>query len=139
MKNIDVSYGKLQALWNVSIKVKEKSITVLIGLNGSGKTTLLKTISGILKPSKGNIYFMGQRIDNLQPYEIPKLGIAHIPEGRHLFPFMTVIENLEIGAYLPKARREKDNTLEDVFKLFPLLKERQNQMASTLSGGEQQM
>ena len=139
IKNIDFSYGKLHVLWNVSMKVKESSLTVLIGLNGAGKTTLLKTISGILKPSNGSIHFMDKRIDTLPPHAIPKLGIAHIPEGRHLFPYMTVLENLEIGAYLPEARREKENTLEEISKLFPILKKRYNQIASTLSGGEQQM
>jgi branched-chain amino acid transport system ATP-binding protein len=139
VKNIDVSYDKLQVLWNVSMNVREGNLTVLIGLNGAGKTTLLKTISGILKPLHGSVFFDGKRIDNLPPHEIPKLGIAHVPEGRRLFPYMTVLENLEIGAYLPEPRRKKKDTLEEVFRLFPVLRERLNQKASSLSGGEQQM
>jgi len=139
IKNIDVSYNKLQVLWSVSIKVIEGSLTMLIGLNGAGKTTLLRTVSGILKPSNGSIYFKGKRIDILQPYEIPKLGIAHVPEGRCLFPHMTVLENLDMGAYLSEARAKKKDTLKEIFQLFPVLEERLNQKASTLSGGEQQM
>lgn len=139
VKNITVFYGKFQAIKNVSLKIEEGTLTALIGPNGAGKTTLLRTISGVLKPRSGRILFKGKRIDILRPNEIPKLGIAHVPEGRHLFPHMTVLENLEVGAHLPAAKKKKEDTLRWVWQLFPILKERLNQRASTLSGGEQQM
>lgn len=111
----------------------------MIGPNGTGKTTLLRTISGILNPRHGSIEFKGRRIDGLRPHEVSKLGIAHIPEARHLFPHMTVLENLEMGAYMHEPRAEKDATLKQVLDLFPVLGRRLRQRASTLSGGEQQM
>jgi len=136
---INVFYGDLQALWDVSFKAEKGSITVIVGPNGAGKTTTLKTISGLLRPKSGSISFLGERIDNVPPHHIAELGISHIPEGRHLFPNMTVLENLMTGAYTRKAWEKRNETLEWIFQLFPILKERRNQLAKTLSGGEQQM
>jgi branched-chain amino acid transport system ATP-binding protein len=136
---IDVFYGDLQALWNVSFTVEEGEITVIVGSNGAGKTTTLKTISGLLRPTSGSISFLGERIDRMPPHSIVELGISQIPEGRRLFPNMTVLENLKVGAYALKAWEKKDETMEWIFQLFPVLKERKNQLAGTLSGGEQQM
>ncbi|RLE51214.1 MAG: ABC transporter ATP-binding protein [Candidatus Methanomethylicota archaeon] len=136
---INVFYGDLQALWDVSLKVEKGEILALVGSNGAGKTTTLNTISGILKPRSGKIEFMGKRIDGMPPHKIVELGIAQVPEGRQLFPEMTVLENLEMGAYTKRAREKFYDTLEWVYQLFPILKERKNQLAGTLSGGEQQM
>lgn len=136
---ICVSYGKLQALWNVSLYVDKGEFVSIIGPNGAGKTTLLKTISGLLRPSSGYIEFLNERIEKLPPHMVCEKGIVQVPEGRKLFPFMKVIENLELGAYLPKARKHVKDSLEQVYSLFPVLKERKNQMVATLSGGEQQM
>jgi branched-chain amino acid transport system ATP-binding protein len=136
---INVFYGDLQALWDVSFKAEKGSITVIVGPNGAGKTTTLKTISGLLRPRSGSISFLGERIDNAPPHRIAELGISHIPEGRRLFPNMTVLENLMTGAYTRKAWEKRNETLEWIFQLFPILKERRNQLAKTLSGGEQQM
>lgn len=138
VKEIDVFYGKFQALRGVSLKVNKGEIVALIGPNGAGKTTTLKTISGILKPARGSIVFNGRRIDGLSTHEIAKIGIGLVPEGRQLFEKMTVLENLMIGAYT-KPRDITKSTLEWIYQLFPVLKERQNQLAGTLSGGEQQM
>ncbi len=139
VKGINVFYGDLQALWDVSFKVNKGEMVALVGSNGAGKTTTLKTISGLLNPRPGAISFLDKRIDKLPPHKIVELGIAHVPEGRGLFPLMTVIENLKIGAFTPQAWRKMDETLEWIFQLFPILKERKNQLAGTLSGGEQQM
>lgn len=139
IKNINVSYGDLEVLQDISLKVEEGEFVAIIGSNGAGKSTTLKTISGLLKPSQGSITFLGERIDKLPPHRIVEKGIAHAPEGRQIFPKMTVIENLEMGAYTPPARRNKEKNLERVFELFPILKERRKQLAETLSGGEQQM
>ena len=139
VNNICTFYGQIQALWDVSFKINEKEIVALVGANGAGKTTLLHTISGILRPTSGNISFLGQRIDGLSPHSIVELGISHIPEGRKLFPDMSVRENLEMGAYANRAWKHRQETLEQVYELFPILKERAGQMARTLSGGEQQM
>jgi len=136
---VNVFYGDLQALWGVSFKVKEEETVAIIGSNCAGKTTTLNTISGILRPRSGSIEFQGHRIDKLNPHRIVELGIAQIPEGRQLFPSMTVMENLEMGASVPEAWRNRDRTKEWVFELFPRLEERKAQMAGTLSGGEQQM
>lgn len=126
-------------LSDISLKVKEKEVVALIGSNCAGKSTLLKTISGLLRPSSGSIEFQEKRIDNLLPHEITKLGISYVPEGRRLFPNMTVLENLELGAYVKEAREKKEDTIDLIFQLFPVLKERASQLACTLSGGEQQM
>jgi len=139
VKSINVFYGSMQALWNVSIEVKKGEIVAIIGSNGAGKTTTLMTISGILRPKPGEIYFNGTRIDSLEPFQIVDLGISHVPEGRRVFPYMTVLENLLIGAYTPRAKKRIKDSLEFVFNLFPRLKERKKQLANTLSGGEQQM
>lgn len=137
---VSASYGDLQVLWDVSLKVEEGELVVLLGPNGAGKTTLLKTIIGLLRPKSGSISFLGRRIDSLSPADIIKLGISIVPEGRRLFPHMTVKENLELGAYASKEARERiKDHLEFVYNLFPILKERENQLAGSFSGGEQQM
>jgi len=137
--HLNTFYGKIQALWDINLKINTAEIVALIGANGAGKSTLLKTISGIIHPSSGNILFLGKRIDNLAPHEIVEMGISHVPEGGHPFPEMTVRENLELGAYPYQSWKQKNDTLKEVFQIFPRLQERQNQLARTLSGGEKQM
>ena len=139
VSGINVGYGGAHVLWDVSIDVAEDEMVTVVGSNGAGKSTLLKAISGLVRPTSGEITFRGQRIDGLPPYRIVEMGIAHIPEGRKLFPQLTVFENLWLGAYTKRAHEKKQETFEQVFKRFPILKERQKQLASTLSGGEQQM
>jgi len=139
VSNLDVFYGKSQALRDISLKVNEREIVALVGANGAGKTTLLNTISGALRAASGSVEFLGKRIDRLAPDTIVQLGISHIPEGRKLFTNMTVRENLELGAYISKAWKRKEETIEEVYQLFPVLKERARQSASKLSGGEGQM
>jgi branched-chain amino acid transport system ATP-binding protein len=139
VSNISIFYGKLQALWDISFHVDEKEIVALIGANGAGKTTVLNGISNFLSLASGTVEFLGKRVDRLPPYRIVEIGIAHVPEGRRLFPEMTVHENLELGAYTSLAWKKKDETLEQIHKLFPILKERSSKLARTLSGGEQQM
>jgi len=139
VSNLDVFYGKSQALRDVSLKVGEGEIVALVGANGAGKTTLLNTISGLLRPTSGSVEFLGKRIDRLAPYKITKLGICQIPEGRKLFTDMTVGDNLEMGAYSSEAWKRKGETLEQVYQIFPVLKERRKQSAKKLSGGEGQM
>jgi branched-chain amino acid transport system ATP-binding protein len=137
--NIDTFYGKAQALFGASLRVDEGEIVALVGSNGAGKTTMLNTISGLLRPASGSVVFLGERIDGLAPHTIVELGISHIPEGRRLFADMTVRENLEMGAYPRRAWKQKAETLKQVYQIFPRLKEREGQLARTLSGGEQQM
>lgn len=137
--HVNTFYGKIQALWGINLKINTAEIVALIGANGAGKSTLLKTISGIIRPSSGSILFLGKRIDNLAPHEIVEMGISHVPEGGHPFPEMTVRENLELGAYPYQSWKQKNDTLKEIFQIFPRLKERQNQLARTLSGGEKQM
>ena len=139
VSHIDVFYDEAQALWDVSFHVDEGEIITLVGSNGAGKTTSLKAISGLVPPAGGEIRFQGERIDRLRPHEIVGRGIAQVPEGRRLWPGLTVLENLEMGAYLPRARARRAESLARVFALFPRLHERRNQLAGTLSGGEQQM
>ena len=139
VSNIDTFYGMIQALWGVSLEIEEAEIVALVGANGAGKTTLLNTILGLLRPASGHVTFLGKRIDGLKSHSIVELGISHIPEGRRLFPDMSVRENLEMGAYLQRVWNHKEETLEQVFQLFPILETRQGQLARTLSGGEQQM
>lgn len=139
VNNISVFYGEAQALSDVSLKVKEEEIVALVGSNGAGKTTTLKTIAGSLHPFSGNICFLNEEISNLSPNLIAEKGISLVPEGRRLFPFLTVLENLEVGAYKKEARKKVKDSIEWVYQLFPILKERKSQLAYTLSGGEQQM
>ncbi|UCG54327.1 MAG: ABC transporter ATP-binding protein, partial [Dehalococcoidia bacterium] len=135
----NVFYGKLQALWNVSFHVEEREIVALVGANAAGKSTILKTISGLLQPTSGTIEFLNQEIKGWPAHNIAEAGICQIPEGRKLFPTMSVRENLELGAYIQKAWDYRNETIEDIYRLFPILKERIKQPAGTLSGGEQQM
>ena len=139
VNNLNTSYGKVQALWDVSIHVNEAEIVALIGSNGAGKTTLFNTISGLLCPASGSITYMGNRIERLPCNNIVELGISYIPEGGRIFKEMTVQENLEMGAYSMHAWKVRHETIERVYKVFPILKERAGQQATTLSGGEQQM
>jgi branched-chain amino acid transport system ATP-binding protein len=139
VSNLNVFYGKSQALREVSLKVNEGEIVALVGANGAGKTTLLNTISGLLRPASGSVEFLGKKIDRLAPHRIMQLGICQIPEGRKLFSDMTVGENLEMGAYSSQAWKRRKEALEQVYQIFPLLKERRNQSAKKLSGGERQM
>lgn len=139
IKHIDVFYGDLQVIWDISLFVGDGEIVALIGANGAGKSTTLKTISGLLTPKKGEIIFNGELINKIPPYELVKKGIAHVPEARRLFTEMTVEENLEIGALKGDAKKEREKNKKMVFDLFPRLFERKKQLAGTLSGGEQQM
>ena len=139
VKKLGVAYGDVRALWDVSLEVEEGSIVALVGTNGAGKTTLLKTISGLLRSVHGQVLFEGEDLANLDTKHRVDKGIVMVPEGRRLFQGLTVLENLRLGAYLPKARAGYDDSLERVFSLFPLLKERKNGKAGLLSGGEQQM
>ncbi len=139
LNDLDVFYGDAQALWKVSLHVEHGEIVTLLGSNGAGKTTTLRVISGILHPKNGMISFNGTRIDQNEPHQIVRMGVAHVPEGRGLFPNMTVKDTLSVGAYIPQAWREREKTLQWVFSLFPRLDERKGQLAGTLSGGEQQM
>jgi branched-chain amino acid transport system ATP-binding protein len=139
VNDLDTFYGNIQALWGVSFHVEEAEVVALVGANGAGKTTLVNTISGLLRPASGSVEFLGKRIDGLESHIIVELGISHIPEGRKLFPDMTVRENLEMGAYTKRVWKRKLEILEKVYDLFPILKLRQGQLARTLSGGEQQM
>jgi branched-chain amino acid transport system ATP-binding protein len=139
VENIDVFYEDVQAVWGISLHVDEGEIVGIIGANGAGKSTMLNTISGLIQPRAGSIVFREQNIEHLPAEKIVESGIAQIPEARRLFPFMTVRENLEIGAYNRRAEAVRSQTLKEVFDLFPVLQERRNQLAMTLSGGEQQM
>ena len=139
INDIDVFYGNIQALKGISLEVKEGEIVTLIGANGAGKSTLLKTISGLLKPKRGSIEYLGAAIDGKPAQSIVKAGISHVPEGRRVFSNMTVEENLELGAYLRSDREAIKKDLNHVFELFPRLLERHKQLSGTLSGGEQQM
>ncbi len=138
IENLQVAYGKVQALWGVSLSIDAGQIVALVGANGAGKTSLLKTISGLIKPVSGSIIFDGAPLEQAAPTQIVRLGLIQVPEGRKLFPEMSVLENLLLGAYLtPVGQREE--RLEQVFSIFPVLKGRRSQLAGTLSGGEQQM
>jgi branched-chain amino acid transport system ATP-binding protein len=139
VKEIEVFYGKVQAVRKVSLQVPEKDIVTLLGANGAGKTTVLKTISGLKQPASGEIYFNGNRIDRLPAWDIVRMGIGYVPEGRHLFPNMTVEDNLSLGAYTRHDRQSITAELEKVYQRFPRLKERKKQKAYSMSGGEQQM
>ena len=139
VENIDVFYGDLHVLWDVSFEVNKGEIVALVGANGAGKSTTLKTISGLLNPVNGGIDFEGQRLDQIPANKVIEHGIAHVPEGRRLFPEMTVRENLIMGSLTRQAKVKRTETMEWIFDLFPRLREREKQMAGTLSGGEQQM
>jgi branched-chain amino acid transport system ATP-binding protein len=137
--DVTTPFGMSQALWAVCLEVHEAEIVALIGSNGAGKSALLDAISGVRPPASGTIEFLGKRIDNLPSHTIVELGISHVPEGGKVFPDMTVYENLEMGAYPHRAWSQKEQTMEQVYELFPVLKERAGQLARTLSGGERQM
>jgi len=139
VRNVDVFYGDVQVLWDVSLNVQKGEIVALIGANGSGKTTSLNTISSILTPRKGAVTYEGLELHTREPHDLVGLGIAHVPEARRLFPDMTVKENLLLGALTPDARKSRPEMLEKVYGIFPRLKEREKQAAGTMSGGEQQM
>jgi branched-chain amino acid transport system ATP-binding protein len=138
-ENIETYYGKIAALCGISFEVKEGQIVTLLGSNGAGKSTALKTLSGLLSPASGRIFFCGEDITNRPAYEIVQRGLIHVPEGRRIFKDLTVMENLELGAYTLKDKREKKKRLDKVFGRFPILANRQKQHGGTLSGGEQQM
>jgi branched-chain amino acid transport system ATP-binding protein len=139
VKELNVAYGDIQAIWNVSIEVAEGSIVALVGANGSGKTTLLRTIAGLVKPKSGEVLFNENSLNRISPQKIVDRGLVLVPEGRRLFASLTVLENLKMGAYIPRSRKSYAESLERVFNLFPVLKTRSNQKAGSLSGGEQQM
>jgi branched-chain amino acid transport system ATP-binding protein len=139
VSHIDVFHGSFQALWDVSLEIHPGEIVAIIGANGSGKSTLLDAVSGLAHPAKGSIEFEGKNISALAPYRIVDLGISQVPEGRMVFPDLTVLENLIIGSYNRKARSKREQNLQRAYQLFPVLEDRKNQLAKTLSGGEQQM
>lgn len=139
VKDLNVSRGALPVLWNISLEVKKGEVAALIGSNGAGKTTLLSTVAGLLKPSSGNIVFNGKEVNGLLPHQVVNLGISFVPEDRKLFSYMTVGENLLLGAYSSRGKNSKEDILKMVYQLFPVLKEREKQLAVTLSGGEQRM
>jgi len=139
LKNIQTFYGNIQALKGVSLKINQGEVITLIGANGAGKSTTLLSISGLVPPRVGEIYFLGNPIHDLPPDQIVKMGVSHVPEGRHIFPRFTIMENLEMGAFLRKDTQAIRDDLEYVFSLFPILKKRQKQLGGTLSGGEQHM
>jgi branched-chain amino acid transport system ATP-binding protein len=139
VNNIDVYYGSLQVIWNISLRVERGETVVLIGPNGHGKTTLLKTISGLLKPKKGYIKLNGEDLTVLPPHKIVEMGVGYIPQDTYLFPDMTVMENLALGAYIADAWKRRHERLKMIFEIFPRLNERKNQLARSLSGGERRM
>ena len=139
VENLSVHYGMIQAVHDVSFEVNEGEVVSLIGANGAGKTTILRTLSGLVRPSAGKIQFLGKEIQKMPAQKIVAGGLSQVPEGRHVFPGLTVMENLEMGAFLKKNREENQANLKKVFSRFPRLEERKNQDAATLSGGEQQM
>ena len=139
VKDIRVHYDKVEAIKGVSLQVSDGEVVALLGSNGAGKTTILRTISGLMRPTSGEVWFSGQRIDRLKPSQIVNLGVGHVPEGRHVFPDMSVEDNLILGAFLRKDRAGIKQDLEELYKSFAILKERRTQKAGSLSGGEQQM
>ena len=139
VNNLQVHYGMIQAIKDVSFEVNEGEVIALIGANGAGKTTILHTVSGLLQPTKGSVIFEGQDITKVPAHKIVSLGMAHVPEGRRVFAQLTVLENLKLGAYTRKDKNEMEETLKMIYKRFPRLEERKNQVAGTLSVGEQQM
>ncbi len=136
---IDAHYGDVRVLKKISFEVGEGEIISLVGSNGAGKTTALQVLSGLLRPTSGEVHFHGERIDRLPAHQIVERGLTQVPEGRQLFPSLTILENLEMGGYLPNARKKSKENLEKIFRLFPILRDRKAQLAGLLSGGEQQM
>jgi branched-chain amino acid transport system ATP-binding protein len=139
IEGLDVAYDDLQALWGVALRIGSGEIVALIGPNGAGKSTLLRTIAGLMRPRRGEVRFQGQPITRTRPHDLVGRGIALVPEGRRLFGRMSVLENLELGAFTPGARARRNETLAWVYQIFPILRERRHQLAGSLSGGEQQM
>jgi branched-chain amino acid transport system ATP-binding protein len=139
IKNIDVFHGDLQALWDVSMTIDDGQVVTLVGSNGAGKSTIMQTITGLVRPTAGSVAFDGARLDKLPAHRIVQSGVCMVPEGRRLFPQMTIMENLEVGASVQPARRNRAETMDMVFHIFPILESRADQKAGTLSGGEQQM
>lgn len=139
VKDLSISYGAIQAVRHVDFEVKKGEIVTLIGANGAGKSTILKTISGIVKPQSGSIEYQNESLVGKKAPQIVAAGVSQVPEGRHVFPAMTVMENLQLGSYLQKDRSQIETRLQEIYQMFPILKERQHQDAATLSGGEQQM
>lgn len=139
LEGVNAGYKDLQVLWGVSLRVEEGELVALVGPNGAGKTTTLRIISGLLRPTAGTVRFRGAPLDREPPHRIVEMGISQVPEGGRVFTGMSVEENLELGAFTPRARKEKDQTLRWVYQLFPRLEERKKQRAGTLSGGERQM
>ncbi len=139
IKNLNAHYGEFQALFDVSLRVSQGETVITVGPNGAGKSTLLKVTTGLLHLRSGRITFLGKSLEGLPAHEIVEMGVAHVPEGGRLFPQLTVLENLKIGSYLKRARSEFSSTLKEINRLFPILEERKNQVADTLSGGERQM
>jgi branched-chain amino acid transport system ATP-binding protein len=136
---LNFSYGDLKVLWDIDLEVKEGEIVTVVGANGAGKSTTLKNISRLVRPDSGSIRFLDQDLAGLEPHQVVERGIIQVPEGRKIFPEMTVVENLRMGSYIKSARKEREKNLERVFALFPRLKEREKQLGGTMSGGEQQM
>lgn len=139
INQVDVRYGELLAVKDISLTVNSGQIFSIIGANGSGKSTIIKAVSGLMAPTKGTIEFMGKDITDYKPFQTVAMGITMVPEGRHIFPRMTVKENLQIGAYTPRARKQLEAACQKIYKLFPILDERSDQLGINLSGGEQQM
>lgn len=139
VRNVNAGYGDVSVLWNVSLSVPRQKVVALVGANGMGKTTLLRTISGVIHPTSGAILIGDEDVAGLSAHAVAARGVAHVPEGRQLFPAMTVRENLVVGSYLPRAKSHRAESIERVFALFPRLRERHTQLAGSLSGGEQQM
>ncbi len=139
ISGMDVFYGDIQALWDISMSIEEGKIAALVGSNGAGKSTLMQSIAGLIKPKRGTILFHGEPLHKLAAHRIVQSGVCMVPEGRRLFPQMTILENLEVGASVRSARRSRQETLDRVYEIFPILKTRSGQKAGTLSGGEQQM
>jgi len=139
IKDLRVSYKGAEVLKGISLEMEEGEIVTLIGSNGAGKTTTLRAISGLKTPTAGEIWFKGRRIEQMSPQDIVKMGISHVPQGRWPFPYMSVLENIKLGAYRRKDKKQVDRDLDELFQLFPVLEKRKGQQARTLSGGEQQM
>lgn len=136
---LNFSYGDMQVIWGIDLEVKQGEIVTVVGANGAGKSTTLKNISNLVKPSSGTISFMGENLAGLEPHQIVERGIIQVPEGRKIFPEMSVLENLRMGSFIKSARKDREANVERVFEMFPRLKEREHQLGGTMSGGEQQM